>query len=166
MDIIDLEEYEFHAAMLSVLNNRALSILDFSPLVVFLLDWAKTNNFLDQTYFDKYIGEDKYSKLKLGKISFSEFVLREMKGILSSKFFINEVRCFVEDYCEYSGYSEDLTEVFQTNIGNLPVTFDDIGILYNKINESRSNYLENKINFPELIIFRDPELLKKEQFKG
>lgn len=161
MELIDLEDYEFQAAITSVLNNRIVSPIDFAPMIIFLIEWAKLNEFIDQIYFDKTIGEDKYEELKLGKVTFNEFVLEAMDGILSSSIFKTEVREFIEDYVEFDGYVHDLTNVFNTNIGDLPDSYTKMNELDKTINNSRKNYLENKINFPELVSFIEPERFKK-----
>ena len=166
MDLIDLEDYEFHAAITSVLNSRIVSPVDFSPMIIFLVDWAKENKFIQQTYFEKIIGEDDYKKLKLGKVTFNDVVLERMDGKLSSRMFKNDIRGFVEEYVEFDGYVKDLTDVFMTNIGDLPSSFAKMEVLHKKINESRENYLKNKTNFPDLVSFIEPEQFKKEMLGG
>jgi hypothetical protein len=163
MDIIDLEDYEFQLAILSILNKRVLSLKDLAPILIFLLDWGKSNNLLNRNSFNKMIGEEDYTKLKNGKLTFSEFVVDKMNGILSSDVFKEQVREFVEDYVEYDGYFTDLTEIYQTNVGDLPTNFDGSINLYQRINESKENYKENKKNFPELVSFMNPQAFKKTQ---
>ncbi|MFT4807937.1 MAG: hypothetical protein ACI9LX_001260 [Paraglaciecola sp.] len=161
MDIIDLEDYEIHAAITSALNSRVISPIDFAPLIIFLIEWAKLNQFIEQSSFDQIIGEDTYKKLKLGAVTFNEFVLEVMDGVLPSNIFKTEVREFVEEYVEFDGYVKDLTDIFKTNIGDLPRDFSKMEKLNETISYSRENYLNNKTNFPELVSFVDPEKFKK-----
>lgn len=163
MPILDLEDFEYHAALVSAINERELDVLVFSPIFVFLVDWAARNGVLGESLRSCGVFAERYPKLLEGKESFSSFVVDVLDGKLTESLFSGEVVQFVKDYIEYDGYVHDLTAVYSTNIGDLPWDFEKSEDLYETINASRKNYEENKRNFLELVVFTDPASLKRER---
>ncbi|MFQ3251491.1 MAG: hypothetical protein ACI9O6_003341 [Glaciecola sp.] len=159
--IIDLNDFDFHCVVMSSLNKKDLSLLDFSPMIIYLVCWAYEYHELTEGFTNAE--SQKLALLKAGDVSFFEFTETVLEGRLESEIFKKGARSFVKDYYEYGGYIDDLTSVFSTNIANLPLNLINISGLYQAINKSRINYYINKSNFPELIVFRDPEQLKIEQ---
>lgn len=163
MPIIELDDFEYHVDVVSALNGVQLDELAFSPIFVFLIDWAVKNNVLGEELKNCKVFNDRYPKLLEGKDTFSAFVLDVLDGKLTETNFADEVVPFIKDYIDYDGYVEDLTKVYATNIGVLPNNFENSELLYEAINVARENYLQNKVNFPDLVVFSDPEQLLKER---
>lgn len=163
MAILELDDFEFHADIMSAINERELDKLSFSPIFVFLIAWAVKNNCLGEELKRYAAFNENYPKLLSGGISFSDFVLNVLDGKLLESSFSSEALPFIKDYIEYDGYVEDLTKVYKTNLGILPINLKLTDSLYDAINESRKNYEINKNNFPDLIVFTDPDELLKQQ---
>jgi hypothetical protein len=144
MPIIELEDFEYHAAIASVINDRELSELAFSAMFVFLVNWAAKNDVLGEELKTCSVFAERYPKLLQGNESFSSFVLDVLDGKLTTSSFSDEVVQFIKDYVEYDDYVSDLTAVYSTNIGALPENFEKAEVLYKAINTSRKNYKENK----------------------
>lgn len=163
MTILELDDFEFHADIMSALNERELDELSFSQMFVFLIDWAVKNNCLGEELKRCAVFNENYPKLLSGDISFSDFVLNVLDGKLIDSNFSSEALPFIKDYIEYDGYVDDLAKVYKTNLGILPANLKLTGSLCGAINESRKNYEINKNNFPDLIVFTDPDELLKQQ---
>ena len=67
--------------------------------------------------------------------------------------FKNDIRGFVEEYVEFDGYVKDLTDVFMTNIGDLPSSFAKMEVLHKKINEESEIINLDKIQNPKELIY-------------
>jgi len=163
MAILELDDFGFHVEILSALNERELNELSFSPMFVFLIDWAVKNDCIGEELKQCEVFKENYPKLLNGEVSFPDFVMDVLDGKLTETNFSKESLPFIKDYIEYDGYVEDLTKVYKTNLGAFPNDLDSSGALYNAINESRKNYEINKSNFPDLIVFSDPEELLEQQ---
>lgn len=163
MPIIELEDFEYHAAIASAVNEREICELDFSPMFVFLVDWAARNGVLGKALRGNSVFSERYPKLLEGRDFFSSFLLEVLDGKLTESMFSEEVVQFVKDYVEYDGYVCDLRAVYLNNIGALPDSFQKADDLYKAIDTSRKNYEENRRNFPDLVVFTDPGQLRRER---
>ncbi len=163
MPLLELDDFDIHSELTSVLNGTEQNELAFCPMFVFLICWAAESNFLGLELKSCEVFSKYYPKLRQGEISFEKFVLDVLDGKLTESNFSDEVSEFVKDYIECEGYVVDLTRLYNTNVGDLPSDFKEFDMLCKFINMSRKNYGENKLNYPDLVVFSDPEQLKREQ---
>ena len=164
MILLELEDFDYAVEFAYALDNLEIDELKFCPMFVFLIDWAYKRKLLDEELTECEVFKKNYPQLLTKSISFSEFVLNVLDSKLMDSNFSHKTRKFISDYIEYDGYTEDLQNIFNIhNMWFLPEDFEKSTELYNKIDESYSNYLINKKNYPELVIFYSPEQLKKER---
>ena len=164
MILLELENFDIAAEFAEALDGIEINELVFSPMFVFIIDWAYKRGKLDDEVKECGPFIDRYPELLAGKISFSDFVLDVLDSKIIDTNFTNDIRGFISDYIEYDGYQDDLVDVFKiSNLWFLKDNFDKSEKLYKRIDKSFENYIINKENYPDLIIFYDPEQLKKEQ---
>ncbi|MDH5181970.1 MAG: hypothetical protein OEY07_20085, partial [Gammaproteobacteria bacterium] len=160
MIILELEDFDYWA------DNQVTGkdgVLVFSPMFVFLIDWAYKFNKIDESLLKEPEFNNAYLALSKNKIKFSEFVLDILDEKLLDTYFTEEARQFICDYIEYDGYMNDLSSTFKCAMWELPHELINTNILYDKINRSLANYIKNKSNYPDLCVFTDPEELKRQQ---
>ena len=163
MSILELEDFDMHAGIVSVLNEKELGLEAFSPLFVYIVIWAAENDFLGMRLKNDKSFISSYRALLDSKISFSTFVEVSLQNKLEEDYFNSEVLEFIIDYIEIDGYMEDLTRYFRVNMGLLPESIEKAKDFKSVIDRSMENYKINKENFPELAVFTDPKELIKQQ---
>lgn len=163
MTILELEDFDIHAGILSVVNEKELGLYAFSPLFVYLIYWAEKNGFLGDKLKNDESFKSSYRALLDSKMSFSYFVQTSLMDRLEEDYFDDEVLEFVIDYIEMDGYVLDLTQYFDVNIGSLPDSLEKVKDFKEVIEKSMANYKVNKKNFPELAVFTDPDELISQQ---
>lgn len=157
MNLLTLEDFEYHAQIASVLNGIALNELSFSPMFVFLITWAEKANHLSESVLTCSQFMESFKKLKAEQVSFEQFVINTLDGKLKESMFKDDSVNFIRDYIEFDGYVEDITNTFNTNLGVMPHNFNQFGELYSLINCSFYNYHVNKLKYPDLVIFEESD---------
>lgn len=164
MILLELEDFDCMTEFAEALDGIKINELVFSPMFVFIIDWAYKREKLDDEVKESAPFKDRYPKLLSKKITFSEFVLDVLDSKIIDTNFTSDIRKFISDYVEYDGYRNDLLETFKiSNLWFLKDNFEKTDQLYKRLDKSFENYIINKENYPELIIFYDPEQLKKER---
>ena len=164
MILLELEDFDCMAEFAEALDGIEINELVFCPMFVFIIDWAHKREKLGNEVKESIPFKDRHPKLLSGEITFSEFVLDVLDSKIIDTNFTSDIRKFISDYIEYDGYRNDLLETFKiSNLWFLKESFDNSEELYKRIDKSFENYTINKNNYPELIIFYDPNQLKKER---
>jgi hypothetical protein len=164
MAIVELEDFWFQAEAALIIDDLDIDEYRFTPYLVFLLDWAVSRGYLSEELINDHAFIKKHQNLHDGSMSFKNFVDDCLDCRLVKSFFIDEIASFLSDYHEYEGYVSDLKNTFKVmSMWLLPESFDKSEYLYQLIDQSRINYIENLKKFPNLRIFYSPEKLKAER---
>ena len=155
MILFDYEDYEFWVSI-----GMAKNFAAFSPMHVFFIFWGYERDYLKEKVKNSDKFKKNHAKLVANEIDFTEFILQVFGETIASNIFKKEVRPFVEDYIDSSGYSDHLSEYYKCSIWDLPQNFDKVDTIYKIIDQSMKNYTINKKMYPKLILFDDPKTVE------
>lgn len=159
MAIIELDDFDAWSD-LGLVDIE--DIVLFSPMLVFLIDWAESRGNLSKDLLAMELFKKKFEDMKSSEISMKEFVFDALDSkIVGSNFKDLVISTFIEDYVTLGEYQDNLMEIFQVELFKLPNNFDQSEQLYRRIDTAFSNYIENKKTFPNLSSFDDPDFLLK-----
>lgn len=145
-----------------MIDGLAVNESIFSPVIVFIIDWALSRGLLDKAIKEEQSFIEAIENLRAGKLSFVDFVFDVMDTKLPLETFSEEITQFIKDYFEYDGYFDDLLKSYEiSNLWFLPHDFSAKENFYKQIDTSLANYTENKRHHPKLILFQDPLEVEK-----
>ena len=150
MILFELDDFDYWVEHDVVSGNGEAT---FSPMFVFLIDWAAKRNCLDESFTSSSVMWNLYQDMVAGKVSMTEFVLDALDGKLLADYFSESVRGFISDYVEYDGYSKDLVDCFKVNMWELPHDLNESETLYRQIDRSFKNYSKNLMHNPDIVSF-------------